>query len=162
LDKRVKPWNRIEEVAGVLLLAFLLIILSYQVGLRFIFHNSNSWSEELARYLFVWFVYMTASFAIFKWAHIRIEALMNVWPKKIRKYVAYLGALIFLTYAVVVCIFGAKYTMDLFATGQVSMGMRIPMWTMYGGIPVCHGAWAIRIIQRLYYTIRYPEEYSLM
>ncbi len=162
MEKKEKPWNRIEEVAGILLLAFLLTILSYQIILRFIFENSNSWSEELARYLFVWFVYLTASFAIFRWAHIRIEALANIWPEMIRKYVAYLGAFIFLAYSAIVCVYGAKYTMALFATGQVSMGMRIPMWTMYAAIPVSHGAWAVRLVQRLYFTIRYPEEYTLL
>lgn len=162
MDKKEKPWNRVEEAIGVLLLAFILIILSYQVILRFIFHNSNSWSEELARYLFVWFVYMTASYAIYRWAHIKIDALIKVWPKAIRKYIAYLGALIFLVYSLTICIFGARYTMDLFRTWQVSMGMRIPMWTMYASIPVCHGAWAIRLIQRMYRTIRHPEEYTLM
>jgi len=161
LENKVKPWNRIEEVLGVLLLAFLLAILSYQIGLRFIFSNSNSWSEELARYLFVWYVYVTASYAIFKWSHIKIEALLKVWPKKIRKFVAYLGVSIFLLYAILICYHGANYTMDLFTTGQVSMGMRIPMWTMYAAIPVSHGAWAIRLIQHIYYTIRFPEEYEI-
>lgn len=162
MEKSVKPWNRIEEVVGVLLLAFILVILSYQIILRFIFSNSNSWSEELARYLFVWFVYLTASFAIFKWAHIKIEALLNVWPRAIRRYVAYLGTIVFLVYSIVVCYFGAQYTMALYATNQISMGMRIPMWTMYAAIPVSHGLWAIRIIQHIYYTIRSPELYDIL
>lgn len=161
LGKKEKPWNRIEETIGILLLAFLLIILSYQVILRFVFNNSNSWSEELARYLFVWFVYMTASFAIFKWAHIRIEALIKIWPGKIRKLIAFIGAIIFLIYSAVICYFGAQYTIDLYQTAQVSMGMRIPMWTMYAGIPVSHGFWLIRLVQRLYRSIRYPKEYTV-
>lgn len=162
MGKKEKPWNRIEETVGIILLMFLLTILSYQVILRFVFNNSNSWSEELARYLFIWFVYMTASFAIVQWAHIRIEALMNIWPKKVRKYIAYAGALIFTVYAAIICFFAADYTMDLFATKQFSMGMRIPMWTMYAAIPVSHGFWVIRLIQRLYRNIRKPEEYTIM
>ena len=162
MDKREKPWNRIEEVLGVCLLAFILVILSYQIILRFIFSASNSWSEELARYLFVWFVYMTASFAIFQWAHIRIEALIGIWPKALRKYVAVLGALVFLVYSGVIFYFSANYTMDLFLTDQVSMGMRIPMWTMYAAIPVSHGFWVIRLIQRLVLYFKNPQDFALL
>lgn len=162
MEKKDKLWNRIEETIGIILLAFILTILSYQIILRFIFSASNSWSEELARYLFVWFVYMTASFAIFQWAHIRIEALIGVWPKILRRWIAILGAVIFLVYSLLIFYHGADYTLDLIATKQVSMGMRIPMWTMYAAIPVCHGLWAIRLIQRLIHHFKDPTEYSLL
>lgn len=162
MEKKEKPWNRIEEIIGMSLLAFILIILSYQIVLRFIFDASNSWSEELARYLFVWFVYMTASFAVFQWAHIRIEALIKIWPKFLRKYIAIVGASVFLVYSGIIFYYSAKYTMDLFMTSQVSMGMRIPMWTMYAAIPVSHGFWVIRLVQRFIRVIKNPDDYALI
>lgn len=157
MEKKEKFWNHIEEIAGILILAVVLIILSYQVILRFIFSNSNSWSEELSRYLFVWFVYITASFAIYKGAHIRIDALINVYPRKLRPYIMFIGDLIFLLYAAVVAYFGGKYTLKLFQTGQVSMGMRVLMGYMYAAIPVSHSFWVIRLLQRMYKKIRYSD-----
>lgn len=73
MKTKEKKINRVEEWLSVAVLIAILILLSYQVIMRFVFHNTNSWSEELARYLFIWLVYLSASYAIYKNAHIKIE-----------------------------------------------------------------------------------------
>jgi TRAP-type C4-dicarboxylate transport system permease small subunit len=63
--------DNFEEIICGLLLGIMLLILTYQVVLRFIFNSSNAWSEELARYLFIWFIFIGASYAAQKTAHIK-------------------------------------------------------------------------------------------
>lgn len=160
MEKKEKKINRIEESLSSVVLGFILLLLTYQVILRFIFHNTNSWSEELARYMFVWLVYLSAAYAIYKNAHIKIDAAIKLYPKGIRKYVPILGNVIFLIYAVVITIFSVDYCMDIFASHQVSMGLHVRMAYMYASIPIGHALMSLRLIQLIIRMLRHPEEFE--
>lgn len=151
MRKMKKVFDKFEEVIGVALLAYMLIILSYQVLLRFVFNNSNSWSEETARYLFVWFVYITASLAVLKNAHIRIDAFLGMYPSSLVRGVVVFGYLLFFAYCLAIVHYSWDFTMQIKMAGQVSMGLGTPMYLVYLSLPVCHVLMALRILQRLYH-----------
>lgn len=159
MEVRKKQIDRVEEYAGSAILAFILIILSYQVILRFIFHSTNSWSEELSRYMFVWFVYATASFAIYNNAHIKIDAFIKLYPLIIRPYVKVLGNIIFIIYALAVTYYSSDYVMDIMKSNQISLGLGVKMAYMYAAIPVGHGIMSLRLIQLTYKMLKHPEDY---
>lgn len=160
METREKQINRAEEYAGSAILAFILIVLSYQVILRFVFHSTNSWSEELSRYMFVWFVYVTASYAIYKNAHIKIDAFSKIYPLIIRPYIKVLGNIIFLVYAAAVTYYSADYVMDIWKSNQISLGLGVKMAYMYAAIPVGHGIMTLRLIQLSYKMLKHPEQYA--
>ncbi len=157
MNTKEKKFNRIEEWLSVAVLVAILILLTYQVVMRFVFHNTNSWSEELARYLFIWLVYISAAYAIYKNAHIKIDAVKSLYPKKIRKYIPILGNVIFLIYAVAITIFSFDYCMDIYASHQVSMGLGVMMAYMYASIPIGHALMSIRLVQLICRLIRNPD-----
>lgn len=146
MEKKQSLFNKIELNISSIFLLIMLVLLSLQVIGRFIFKYSNSWSEELARYMFVWFVYLTASYAVYRQAHIKIDGTINMFPKKIRKYIALVGDSIFLIYCIVLTYYSAKYTIAINLSGQVSLGLGIKMSYVYASIPVCHSLMAIRLI----------------
>lgn len=154
MDKKEKIINRIEEWLSVAVLIVILVVLSYQVILRFVFHNTNSWSEELARYMFVWLVYLSAAYAIYQNAHIKIDAAVNLFPKKIRPALPIVGEVIFLIYAVTITVYSADYCMDLLASHQISMGLHVTMGYMYAAIPVGHALMSLRLIQLIVREIK--------
>lgn len=157
MKTKEKKLNRVEEWLSVAVLIAILLLLSYQVIMRFVFHNTNSWSEELARYLFIWLVYLSAAYAIYKNAHIKIDAVKSLYPKKIRKYIPIFGNVIFLIYAVAVTILSFGYCSDIFASHQVSMGMGVTMAYMYASIPVGHAFMSIRLVQLICKLIKNPD-----
>lgn len=150
--KKIRQYfNKIEEVLAVSILFYMLLILTYQVMLRFIFKSSNAWSEETARYLFVWFVYVTASLAILRNAHIRIDAFLKVYPQRMMRAVVIAGHVLFLGYCLVIVWYSAAFTGQIMDTEQVSLGLGTPMWLVWISLPICHGLMAIRIVQRMYH-----------
>lgn len=161
MKEKVKFFDRIEEWLTVALLVVALIVLSYQVFLRFVMNSGNSWSEELARYLFIWSVYTSASFAIISNAHIRIDAVLKLYPKAIRRFIPILADTIFLIYSLVITYYSADYCMDLVASGQVSMGLHVTMGYMYAAIPVGHLMMSVRLVQLIYRRVRHPEKYAV-
>ena len=49
-----KLWDNLEEYILVYSMMFSVALVFVQVIMRYVFSNSLSWSEELARYLFLW------------------------------------------------------------------------------------------------------------
>ena len=58
MKKIAQCYNKLEEWLLVGSLAFSVILLFIQVIMRSVFNSSLSWSEELARYIFIWQIYI--------------------------------------------------------------------------------------------------------
>ncbi len=82
-----KIWDNPEEFIIIPLIFAMSFIIFIQVITRYVFHNSLTWSEELARYLFVWLVYFSVSFTARRQKHIRIDAAINLYPKAMRQII---------------------------------------------------------------------------
>ena len=55
--------EHLEDILLVTLLSLMSLIIFVQVIMRYLMRNSLSWSEELARYLFIWSIYLAVSYA---------------------------------------------------------------------------------------------------
>jgi TRAP-type C4-dicarboxylate transport system permease small subunit len=128
--------NKVEEYICAGLLVLMLIFLTIQVISRFVFNRSNSWSEEAARYLFVWLVFVSASFAFQKNAHIKVDTLMNLFPRAARKYIKKAGLVVLIAFTALITYLGWQYTSEFYRIGQVSLGLQIKMAYVYLAIPV--------------------------
>jgi len=144
----LKKWiDEMESnICSVLLVAILVILFS-QVVLRYGFNAATAWSEELARYLFIWFAYLSASMCALNNTHIRIDTLVNVWPKIVRPYMLLVGNLIFVAFCVFTTYYGWLFTHSLMESGQISLGLGIEMWIVFAALPVCNLLMIIRIVQ---------------
>ena len=72
-----KLWNNMEEYLLVYSLMLSVGLVFIQVVMRYVFSNSLSWSEELARYLFLWQIWVGASYAVKEHRHLRIELIQD-------------------------------------------------------------------------------------
>lgn len=140
-------FNNIEKYVCILLLAVTLVLLTIQVVWRYVLNSSPAWTEELARYCFVWLVFMGSSLAVQHLAHIKIDTGIKIYPRKIRKIMELLGIVLFLISVGIVIFFGAQYTLALVNQGRVSTSIYLPMWIVYSAIPVGYIFTFIRIIQ---------------
>jgi TRAP-type C4-dicarboxylate transport system permease small subunit len=146
----VNAWyNRIEEFIGIIFLFAMLFIMTYQVVARFVFKTGNTWSEELSRYIYIWFTLITVSLAVLNNAHIKIEAAMAVFPKKWRPGLVALGFVILIAYCLFIVVFGISMVRRNIRMGNVSLGLQLPMYLVYSIVPLSHVLIIIRSVQRL-------------
>ena len=61
--------EKIEKLFLAVTVAIMIIVITYQVILRYVFSASNAWSEELARYLFIYDVMVAAAIATRRNSH---------------------------------------------------------------------------------------------
>lgn len=127
--KKILRWldENLEAVVSVALMTIMTIIIFIQVIMRYVFQHSLTWSEEFARYCFIWLVYIGASYACKKGAHIKIDAALRIYPEKLRKYIVILGDLCVLILAGYIMVTGMRLVNFQVAYHKVSPAMGLPL-----------------------------------
>ena len=74
----------VEKVILAVSVFVMVIIMVYQVILRYVFSNPNAWSEELARYLFILNVMLAAAIAVRRNSHMQIDILINLFSERVK------------------------------------------------------------------------------
>lgn len=145
-----KLFNNLEEYFLVYSLMFSVALIFAQVVMRYIFSSSLSWSEELARYLFLWQIWVGASYAVKEKKHLRIEVVRDL-IKGIKNKEAFdlLAHTIWCAFAVFLAFKGFELTKMLYVRGQVSPAMRIPMAYAYASVPVGCALMSIRLLAEM-------------
>lgn len=141
--------KRFEEIILVTVFSIMVILIFLQVLMRYVFEASLSWSEELARYMFLWIIWLGSSYAAREKAHISLDFVTSrLSPKKqyvvwVIKTIIWIGFTVFLAYI------SGKLTFIIFDRGQLSPALRIPMGYAYASIPFGVTMMLFRIIQNL-------------
>lgn len=148
---KIVKWldEHLEVSIGMFLLAAMTVILFIQVIMRRGFNNSLPWSEELARYIFIWLVYLGVSYGAKQIRHIKIEGALYLFPKLLRPYVILIGDLLFLAYAIIIIYTGYDLVQRQMALNQVSPALGIPLAIVYAAPVLGFAFTAIRQIQTI-------------
>ncbi len=128
-------FNKLEENILLLVLAFSVFLIFIQVIMRYVFGQSLSWSEELARYLFIWYTWTGTSLAVRYKKHIRIEILKDLIHARAKLYIELLVLILWGGFSVFLGIKGVQVIKVLARSGQTSAALEIPMTFVYAAIP---------------------------
>lgn len=139
--------DHLEEFFMIPLIFAMSIVIFVQVVMRYVFQSSLTWSEELARYMFVWLVYFSVSYTARREKHIRIDAAINLYPKNARPYIEILSEVIVLGFSIFIAVTGVTVFNKIAWSGQMSPAMRIPMQFVYAAPMIGMALTAIRQIQ---------------
>ncbi len=123
-----------------------------QVVFRYIIKFSLPWSEELARYLFVWLALTGAAVAVKKKAHFGVDILVRKLNPKMQHIFNIVGSGFILCFLSVVVFEGVSLTIRNWT--QFSSAMRIPMSFPYAAIPFSSLIMILYIIQDIVASFR--------
>lgn len=148
--ERLKTFfDDLEENLLCGILALMVVIIFVQVVMRYVFSNSLSWSEELARYLFIWLTWLGTGYAFRNNHHLRIEFLVDRLPERVRYFLEFLILSLWLGFSVFLVYKGWIVTSLIWTRGQLSAAMQIPMALAYGAVPVGCLLMAVRLFFKL-------------
>ncbi len=91
--------NEIEETGIALILGLMTIITFINVILRYGFNTGLIWGLEATSLLFAWLILFGVSYAVKATAHIGVDALINVFPKPVRRLLAIAAGVVCIVYA---------------------------------------------------------------
>lgn len=124
----------VEKVFLVVTAAIMVIVIAYQVVLRYVFHASNAWSEELARYLFIYDVFIGSAIALRRNSHLQVDVFLNLMKER-TKYI----------YTIVVTLLGILFLAVLFVYSislckisavNITPGLQVTMAVPYACMPL--------------------------
>lgn len=144
-----KFWNRFEEIFLVGTLAVMVLLIFGQVVGRYIFQTAPSWTEEIARYVHVFQVWVGAGYVVKLREHIRVSAFVNLFHGTPRKALEMTAAIIWFAISVLLAVFGTKLVIATFGYGQTSPAAQIYFWIPYLAVPIGGASMAIRLIQQM-------------
>lgn len=122
-----------------------------QVLFRYVFDSSLYFTEELARFLFVWTVFLASAICCRRQSHAAIELFVSWMPEKLRKVALIIASVCTSCFFAVIFIKGIELTIVTWR--QASPAMEIPMGLIYLAIPMGGLLMLIFTIENLYYAI---------
>ncbi|OIU69803.1 TRAP transporter small permease [Rossellomorea aquimaris] len=144
-----KKFDVFEETILVLTLALMVALIFSQVVGRYVFSSAPSWTEEMARYIHIFQVWIGASYAVKKRQHIRIESFIELFKGTARKVIDTAALLIWFLLALFLAVFGTQLVLASLQNGQVTPAMQLPMWVPFLAIPLGGAGMALRLLQQL-------------
>ena len=145
-----KFFDNFEEYFCVWTMAIMTILVFIQVVMRYVFSNSLSWSEELARFIFLWLSWIGASYAVKERSHFRVEMFANMIKGSCRRFFEYFVLIVWFVFSFILTWLGTELVIFIYDTGQASAAMDIPMTWPYASVPVGCGLMCIRLIVEMY------------
>ena len=143
----------IEMVIASSSLVVMTGITAVQVFNRYVLESSLDWSEELARYLFIWAVYVGCSYAAQLDRHLEVTIIRTMYNGKFARPATILASIITLVFCIFATIMGVKFVIFLAGTGQKTPALEISAYWVYLCMPVGLGFMAIRTAERLWWII---------
>lgn len=127
--------NLEKRMLQVLFIAMTLLVL-VQVFNRAMFNYQMAWADEASRYLFVWIVFIASAYAIKEKAHIGVNSIVVLFPKKVQHIISLIVYCLCLAFCAVLAINTISVIKTQIVYGQISPSLRIPMPYAYSAVVV--------------------------
>ena len=146
-ERLLSVLDRTEKFLVVFFCAGIVVLIFFGVLSRFVFHYSIAWSEELARYFFLWGALFGAAAACKTGQHGGIPLLVDRFPLAARKVVEWLVLVGMVTFLGYLAWQSYDTTLRAWGSGQKSMTTHIPVWMVNGGMLLAFALAIVRTLQ---------------
>ncbi len=143
----MRMFEKLEEILLVVLFLTAFGVLVLQILSRHFFPYPLAWSEEAARFLFLWIVFLGAAYLVRLNGHISITLLTNRFPRRLRTTVYMAMQLLVLGFAVALCWHGTDVAWKVRKLPTIAMGIS-SSWE-YAAVPVSAALIALRTAANL-------------
>ena len=121
-----------------------------QIILRYLFSMGFDWVEAYLIMLIVYAALIGASVAVRRGVHVRLDVIVNKFPKKLHWIVVIASNLLCLFYTCAIWVFCLKYVMQVTRFQSYNILSDLPEWVHYAAGPVGLGLMSIRYIQEIW------------
>jgi len=134
------------KTALCLILVAIVVVTFIQVVFRYVFHHSLSWSEELARFLFVWISLLGAAYGFKVKSHFAVVFLVNRFGERLQRFIGTLVVFVVSAFLVLFIVESVHLIIGV-SIRQIAPGTGLSM-------AVPHSAAPVGGVLMLYYLLR--------
>ncbi len=146
--------TKILSVILIIIMAVMVLDVSWQVFTRFILKDPSSFTEELAGFLLIWIGLLGASYALYSRAHLGIDVLTAKLEGSNKQLVEILINIIVILFSLFILVIGGFRLVNLtFTLNQISPAMGIPMGYVYLVLPITGILMIFYSLRVIYLTI---------
>ncbi len=138
-----------ERYLTLPLYTLVVIAIFMEVFRRFFLSYSSIWSEEIARYAFIYITWIGAAAAIRERAHIRIDVFLPLLPDKGKAVVFIFGDIITLILSCIALYWSIEPVLTSIHFGSVTHGLRISQAWFLMAVPLGFCMIILRLIQSM-------------
>ena len=153
MDSLIKKYNKFISYLGLVCLGGFIISVLIQVISRTLLPKTPSWTEELARYLFIYMVAFGSSVAVHKKEFVAVDLIIDFLPKTIRKLIELvinIVLLLFVTFVLLKSVLGFA----IFEYRMVSTAMQVPMQYIYFSMIILFGLLILSFVMEILYQVK--------
>jgi TRAP-type C4-dicarboxylate transport system permease small subunit len=144
--------DSVLKVVCVTLFALLVCLVSWQVFTRLVLSDPSVWSEEAARYVFVWVSLIGVSIATGEKADVAIDYFVGKTPVPVQRVLEIVAYLSTLTFAVVVMVWGG-WANSMQTWDQANPVLPISAGVLYLAVPVAGVLFTFYLLYHLVRTL---------
>lgn len=151
LKKICEVVNRIVSAIVIALFIVMFIACVVQVFTRYVLNNSAVWTDETARYTFIWATMLSATCLYWEKGHAVLSFIVDNLPQKAKAAFSFFAEMIAIFIG---CIF-IKYaeTPLKIASLQKSPALHLPMNLVYIAVPICGALFIMYAVTHIVDTI---------
>ena len=135
----------------IVLLVMMVVIVFSNVVSRYYLHASLAWSEEVARFMLVWLVFIGSFLAYIHDEHLGLDILVAKMPPTMRKVVGFCTNMMILFALYAVMEGGYLLMRDNF--DWLSSAAEIPQGYVYFIVPFTCGLMMLQVVLKTYYLL---------
>ncbi len=144
----------VDPVEGALVLLTLVLCVDVFVAvvLRYVFHTSLGFYDELARFVFVWMSFLGAASGVKRHGHFGVSLVLKRFPGRLRQAVEIFNTLGMMLFAGILIVKGL--TMVRLTVRQLSPAMEIPVSYLYAPVPISGALMILYLLPHLVRQLR--------
>ncbi|NLY45569.1 MAG: TRAP transporter small permease [Tissierella sp.] len=154
MKKFLKILDVTEDVIASSLLIITSFLVFFQAILRYQFNYSISWSEEVARMMIAWFIFIGSSIAVRENAHVNMDALSSILRGKIKIFISIIVEIINIVFCIMIIFAGINMIKNAINLGSMATSIKIPLYIPYASVPVGVSLMLIRYVMRFLDTVK--------
>ena len=153
MDSLINKYNKFMSYLGLICLGGFIISVLIQVISRTFLPKTPSWTEELARYLFIYMVAFGSSVAVHKKEFVAVDLIIDFLPKIIRKLIELVINIVLLLFVIFVLL-KSVLSFAILEYRMVSTAMQVPMQYIYFSMIILFGLLILSFVMEILYQVK--------
>ena len=150
----------VERVVTYVIFCSMMIVVTAQIVMRYALNSPLFWSEEFARYVYVWLVFIGSAYCVTQDKHVAVTLVTDRLPVFWQKVLKVSCNLLVAAALIYMLPHAARYA---FKQGNLLSGcMQIPMSYVFAAIPAGYALVAVHMLLQIILIIKAEPEQEVL